>query len=261
MRKLSLFDVTNLVVGAIVGADIYIAASFGSGMLGPASLLVWAVAGLFAIIIALTFAKCSSVVKEAGGPYAYTKEAFGHFPGFITGWALWLAEVSALCVFPLAFVNYLSYFIPLCFFSRIGVIFIFVSFLFATNFYGIRFAARTNDFLTTVKLAPLVLLSASGLLWILYHPPAAANNLLPFAPFGFVGFGPALVLIFWAYAGFEIATIPASDIKNSEKTIPRAITLGMIIVTAFYLVTNFVILSVANYSIIALQEAPLAFTA
>src|SRR3989344_3240340 len=110
IKQLTMFDVTNLVVGGIVGADIYIAASFGSGLLGPASLIAWIVAGVFAIIVALTFGRCAGVVKRVGGPYAYAKHAFGHFSGFMTGWSLWLAEITALSVFPIAFIIYLSFF-------------------------------------------------------------------------------------------------------------------------------------------------------
>lgn len=260
-KQLTLFDVTNLVVGAIVGADIYIAASFGSGLLGPSSILAWIVAGIFATIIALTFARCSGVVKQVGGPYAYAKHAFGHFSGFITGWAIWLAEVAALCVFPLAFVTYLSFFLPVDFFLRILVIFLFIAFLFVTNYYGIRKAARANDVLTLLKLAPLFLLIVVGLLWIYSNPSVALSNFLPFAPFGFDNFGIAIVLIFWAYAGFELATIPSSETKNSEKTVPKAIIFGMLIVTVFYLLTNFVIIGSAPSSEIAAQSTPLTYVA
>src|SRR5664280_358493 len=109
---LHLFDVMNLVIGAIVGADIYIAASFGAGLLGPASLLAWIIAGLMAITIALCFAECSSFIPRVGGPYAYAKEAFGDFWGFLVGWSLIIAEWSGIAVFPLAFVAYLAYFYP-----------------------------------------------------------------------------------------------------------------------------------------------------
>lgn len=261
IRKLTTFDVTNLVVGAIVGADIYIAASFGSGLLGPASILAWIIAGIFATMIALTFAKCSSVVKQIGGPYAYAKKAFGHFYGFITGWSLWLAEVAALCVFPLAFVTYFSFFTPISFLLKTILILAFVSFMFVTNYFGIKKAARTNDLFTIVKLAPLFLLIVVGLIWIYSNPSIAMSNLTPFAPLGFAGMGSVIVLVFWAYAGFELATIPSSEIKNSEKTVPKAIILGMIIVSAFYILTNIVILSSANYSDIAHQQTPLAYTA
>src|SRR3989338_7887861 len=151
-KQLTLFDVTNLVVGAIVGADIYIAASFGSGLLGPASLIAWVVAGIFAIIVALTFGRCAEVIKQVGGPYAYAKHAFGHFSGFMTGWSLWLAEITALSVFPIAFIIYLSFFFQIGLAIKVAVTGLFILFLFATNYFGIKNAARTNDILTIVKL-------------------------------------------------------------------------------------------------------------
>jgi len=104
-EKLTFFDVTNLLVGAIVGADIYVVASLGSQYLGPASLVAWIAAGLIAIIIALNFAECATLVPKVGGAYAYAREVWGDFAGFIVGWALWLAEVAALAVFPVAFVR------------------------------------------------------------------------------------------------------------------------------------------------------------
>jgi amino acid transporter len=111
-RKLSLFDVTNLVIGAIIGADIYVASSFGAGFLGPFSLVVWVIAGLIAIVIALCFVQCVMLVPKVGGPYAYAKAAWGPFAGFIVGWSLWLAEWVSLAVFPVAFTRYLMFFFP-----------------------------------------------------------------------------------------------------------------------------------------------------
>lgn len=87
-RELQLFDVTNLVVGAIIGADIYVAAAIGSSLLGPASLLAWVCAGLLAILIALYFANSSALTPSVGGLYAYVKEAGSALMGFMAGWAL-----------------------------------------------------------------------------------------------------------------------------------------------------------------------------
>src|SRR5674476_923934 len=98
-EKLTFFDVTNLLVGAIVGADIYVVGSLGSQYLGPASLVAWLSAGSNAICIALNFAECATLVPNGGGAYAYAREVWGDFAGFIVGWALWLAEVAALAVF------------------------------------------------------------------------------------------------------------------------------------------------------------------
>jgi APA family basic amino acid/polyamine antiporter len=155
-KKLSLFDVTNLVIGAIIGADIYVASSFGAGFPGPFSLVVWMVAGLIAIVIALCFAQCAMMLPKVGGPYAYATRALGPFAGFIVGWSLWLAEWISLAVFPLAFTRYLMFFIPnLDVVSQSLVKVLFVAFLAVTNIVGVRAAGKINDALTLLKLAPL----------------------------------------------------------------------------------------------------------
>jgi amino acid transporter len=257
--KLTLFDVTNLVVGAIVGADIYVASSFGAGYLGPSSLIVWGVAGLIAIVIALAFAQCAALLPKVGGSYAYTEEAWGSFAGFIVGWSLWLAEWVSLAVFPVAFVRYLMFFFPdLSLTYQIIVKVLFVTLLAVSNIIGSKAAGRTNDVLTLVKLSPLILFSVIGLLFIGVHPATTISNFSPFSPFGFSNFGLALVLIFWAYAGFEISTLPADHIEDPGRTIPRAIILGISIVTIFYLVTNTVLFGVRPYTLLAKDTAPLA---
>ncbi len=258
-RKLTVFDVTNLVVGAIIGADIYVASSFGAQNLGPSSLLVWVIAGLIAIVIALCFAQCAALVPKVGGPYAYAKQAWGPFAGFTVGWALWFAEWISLAVFPIAFARYLLFFFPdLSFLWQVLIKGLFVTFLAFTNIVGIRAAGRTNDILTVAKLAPLIFFLAAGIGWIALNPGVASANFAPFSPFGFSNFGSALVLIFWAYAGFEISTIPAEEISEPRKTIPRAIVLGIAIVTIFYLSTNIVLFGVRNWSLLANDAAPLA---
>ncbi len=258
-KKLSFFDVTNLVVGAIIGADIYVASSFGAGYLGPFSLVVWVIAGVIAIILALCFAQCAALFPRVGGPYAYAKEAWGPFAGFTVGWSLWLAEWISLAVFPLAFTRYLMFFFPnLSFALQILVKVLFVAFLVVTNIVGVKAAGKFNDALTLAKLAPLVFFALAGLSWILLNPSIASSNFTPFLPSGFTNFGTAVVLIFWAYAGFEISTIPAEEIESPSKTIPKAIILGISIVTVFYLVTNVVLFGVRNWGLLATDTAPLA---
>jgi len=257
--ELTLFDVTNLVVGAIIGADIYVASSFGAGLLGPFSLVAWVLAGVIGVIIALNFAQCAAMLPSVGGPYAYAKEVWGSFAGFTVGWSLWLAEWLSLAVFPVAFTQYLMFFTGnLDWFTQALIKTAFVIFLVVTNTIGIKAAGRTNDALTLIKIAPLLFFSAAGLIYICLNPGVAAANLSPFLPADFSGFGTALVLIFWAYAGFEISTIPADEIKNPSATIPRAIVLGITIVTVFYLVTNIVLFGVRPSAQLALDGAPLA---
>jgi amino acid transporter len=260
--KLTLFDVTNLVVGGAIGADIYVAGGFGAQFLGPLSLLVWVLAGVMAITIALAFAHCAALTTEAGGPYAYAKEAWGPFAGFTVGWSLWLAEWVSLAVFPVAFVRYLSFFLPnLDAVTQLTVKVLFVTFLAVTNIVGTRAAGKTNDFLTLLKLGPLLLFIGFGLFYMFLNPANTVSNFLPFSPLGLSGFGATLVIVFWAYAGFELSTIPANVIEDPEKTIPKAMVLGMTIVTVFYLLTNLVLFGVLSWTKLAVDTAPLASAA
>lgn len=261
-RQLNTFDVTNLVVGSIIGADIYVAAALGARLVGPFSLVIWFVAGIMAIIIALSFSYCATILPRTGGPYVYARETLGPFYGFLVGWSLLLAEWFSLVVFPVAFVTYfLSLFPGLSPNIQILLKGIFIVTIFVTNTLGIKLAGKFNDILTIAKLSPLVLFAIVGLLYVLLKPDAVVTNLTPFLSGDIRNFGQALVLIFWAYAGFELSTLPADEIREPEKTLPRAIILGMFIVMVFYMITNFIIVSVVSEQALAASTAPLVTAA
>ena len=260
--KLTTFDVTNLVIGGIIGADIYVVSSIGAGAMGPLSLVVWVLAGMMTVVIALSFARCASLVKGVGGPFAYAKEAYGPFAGFVVGWSLWIAEWVSLAVFPIAFVQYLLFFVPdLTILVQILIKVAFVAVLAITNIVGAKAAGRTNDALTLVKLVPLILFSLGGIAFFLFSPATLIGNYTPFAPFGLGDIGSALIVIFWAYAGFEVSTIPSDSIENPERTIPRALIIGIAIVTVFYLTTNVVLFGLVPSNQLAVETAPLASAA
>jgi len=256
-KKLSLFDTTNIVIGSIVGADIYIASAITAGMIGPFSIFVWLIAGVLAAILALVFAYSSFYVPKVGGPFAYISTAFDKFYGFLGGWSLWIAEVAALAVFPVAFTNYFQFFIPLGFLGSTVLKFLFISGLTLVNILGVKAAGLANDILTLVKLSPLLLLIILGLGFFALSPSSFISNYSPLTPFGLDNFGPALVLIIWAYVGFELATMPAGEIKNARRTIPKAIVIGMVVVTFFYLLTNFVVYGVVDSLTLSATKIPL----
>lgn len=257
-RKLNTFDVTSLVVGSIIGADIYVAAAIGAKLVGPASLIVWLVAGAIAIVISLSFAYCATVQPRVGGPYAYAREVWSPAFGFTVGWSLLLAEWFSLAVFPVAFAQYAS-----SLFSISGQLeetvlkAVFVLIVLITNVIGIKAAGRFNDVLTIIKLLPLLLLVVAGIVFIALNAGIVSDNLRPFSTGTIGGFGQALVLIFWAYAGFELSTLPADEIEAPRRTIPRAIVTGMLIVTVFYLLTNFVIIGTVDHSTLSASSSPL----
>jgi amino acid transporter len=260
-KDLTYFDLTNLVIGSIVGADIYIASALTAGLVGPSAILIWAIAGVFAIVIALVFAYCSYYVPRIGGPYSFVTAAFDDFYGFLTGWSIWIAELLALPVFAIAFVRYLQYFIPLGFVEQFFIKGLFFFLLTYSNIRGVKAAGRINDVLTIVKLSPLVLLVLAGFLFFYLNPTILIDNYTPFAPLGWKNFGSAVVLVFWAYVGFEMGTLPAAEVKNPKKTIPKAIITGMSIVTIFYLLTNFVVYGSSDWSLLAQSSTPLILTA
>ncbi len=260
-RDLSYFDLTNIVVGAIVGSDIYIASAITAGLLGPFSIVVWVVAGIMATILAMIFAYSAYYVPRVGGSFAFVSTAFDDFYGFMAGWSMWIAEVLSLPVFALTFANYLQYFLlqyflPLSFLEQLLVKAMFLFGLTAVNIFGVKAAGRVNDVLTVAKLLPLLLLVFVGLGSFVFNP-GLLSNYTPFAPFGLGSFGTALVLIFWAYVGFELGTLPAGEVKDPKRNIPRAIITGMAIVIFFYLSTNFVIFGTVSSPRLAQTVTPL----
>ena len=256
-KDLTLFDLTNIVIGSIVGADIYVASALTAGLIGPFAIVIWIIAGAMAACLALVFAYCSYYVPHVGGPFAFVSEAFDDFFGFLTGWSLWIAEMLALPVFAIAFVQYLQFLIPLGIGEQILVKGVFLFALTVVNIRGVKAAGRINDVLTLIKLSPLFLLVIAGFIFSFRESGALVGNYTPLIPVGLSNFGPALVLIFWAYVGFELGTLPAAEVKNPQITIPRAIILGMSVVTLFYLSTNFVVYGVINWKILANSTTPL----
>lgn len=256
--KLTTFDVTSLVVGSIIGADVYVATAIGAQLVGPASLLVWVLAGLMAMTIALCFAYCVMMVPRVGGPYAYVRQAFSPFPGFLVGWGLLLAEWFSLAVFPVAFTQYFVSLVPgIDVLGQAALKAVFIAIILGTNLVGVKAAGRVNDGLTIAKLTPLVLIVVGGLAFLALQTPVFVSNLSPFLTGDLSAFGSALVLIFWAYAGFELSTLPTDNVQDPQKTIPRAIVTGMLIVIAFYFVTNFVVVGAVSERVLSVSSSPL----
>lgn len=261
-RQLNTFDATNLVVGSAIGADIFVVPALSARLLGPASLIIWLIGGGMAIVIALCFAYCASFLPRVGGSYAYAKDVAGPFPGFMVGWALLLAEWLTLSVYPGAFTQYFLVILPnLNPLYQVLLKAVFIVVITVTNIYGVKMAGKFNDILTIVKLGPLFVLICLGVVFIGLHPASASSNFKPFLVGNPSNAGQALVLIFWAYAGFELSSLPADEIQNPKKTLPRALIFGMLIVTAFYLITNFVVVGVVDQKTLAASSAPLTVAA
>jgi amino acid transporter len=256
---LSRADFTLLVIGAVVGADVYVVAAMGAASLGPAQIVAWLVAGLLAALIALAFVQCAAIDSDVGGSYTYARTAFGPLVGFLAGWALYIGEWVALPVFPLAFVNYLHRVFPgLTDTPDIPVKIALITTVTAVNLFGAKKGARLNDALAVAKLVPLLLLIVLAVAFAIVRPHQVTGHLQPFAPLGWSGFGKAIVPIFWAYAGFELAVLPAGEVRNPKRTLPQGLILGMAIATIFYLLTAFAVVGALPWQDAASSPSPLA---
>ena len=219
--KMGMWMAAALVVGNMIGSGVFLLpASLGS--FGGISLLGWGFTCAGAMLLALVFARLSRLVPRAGGPYAFSRAGFGDFAGFLVGWGYWISIWVANAALAVAFTSYLSWFWPALATDRMlasGVGIAAIWLLTWVNVRGVRTAGSVQVVTTILKLAPLV---AVGTLGLLYLDPA---NFRPFNPSGdgtFPAITAAATLTLWAFLGFESATVPAEEVVDPERTIPRA---------------------------------------
>ena len=217
---------------------------------GPLAYVVCAVAmGL----VVLCFADAGSRVSLTGGPYAYVEIALGPFVGFLCGVLLWMTGTLALAAVSTLFVANLAQLVPRLSGRMAGTLFlVFVfAFLALVNIRGVRQGARLNNVFTVAKLLPLLLLSIAGAVAI-----DPANLRIAQPPSASAVAGTSILLIF-SFAGVESALIPGGEMKDPARTVPRALLLGMVVVTVLYIWLQIVAQGVLGPDLPG-QAAPLA---
>lgn len=248
---------TLLVIGGIVGSGIFLTTGIMAASLpSPALLLLaWAAGGLFALAGALTYAELGTMYPRAGGVYVYLKEAFGSLPAFLYGWAMLLVALSGgVAAVAVGFADYLSYFLPALSHTRVLaevsfgsftwtlsagkiVAVVSIAFLGGVNYLGVRSGSGTNAVLTAAKLAGLALLPifalASAPVAPEWTPVVPASITSPL-----VAFGIAMIAVLWANDGFYFLTYSAGEVRDPARNLPRALTAGLLVVMATYLIVN-----------------------
>jgi len=227
-------------VNLIIGGGIFELPSTVAGILGGQSPIAYLIAGAGMGIIAACIAEVASRFQQAGGPYLYAKIAFGRFLGLQTGWLLWLTRVSAAAAVANVFIDYLLGFWPQAKGSatRFVILTILIGGLAAINIRGVKLGARVSNFFTVAKVLPLVILVVGGLVFIHVHgspvPPVAESH-----PAG--AWVNAVLLLIFAYGGFEAALIPAGEVKNPTRDAPVALMSALVIVTTVYFLVQVVV--------------------
>jgi APA family basic amino acid/polyamine antiporter len=255
---MGLWMATALVIGNMVGSGIFTLPAVLAGEAGPASIVSLAFTGLGAILLALVFATLGRAHPRTGGPYYFARRAFGDFVGFQTAWAYWIAAWVGNAAIAVAFAGYLGVFWGdvkttnwLAGLVAAGAIWLFT----LVNVAGARETGVVQVLTTVLKFVPLAVIGILGLFYV------DGGNFTPFTPAA-GGFdwhvNAAATLALWAFIGLESATVPAEEVKDPERTIPRATILGTLATTALYLVALVAIVGVLSQAALAASSAPFA---
>src|SRR5436190_14089294 len=246
-----------LVMGNMIGSGIFLLPS-SLATYGGLGLLGWMVSAVGSVLLALAFARMSRLHPAAGGPYAFTRLGFGDCAGFLVAWGYWISVCCGNAAIALAFVGYLKPFArSMVQDPMTGSIMasIAVWLLTIVNVWGIREAGLVQVATTILKVLPLVLLSAAAFL---------AFNSAPFVvtTSGARDMGAQLsmaaAMTFWAFGGLESATIPAGNVDNPQRTIPRATIIGTVLTAIIYIVSTVGVMSVLPVETLQTSTAPFA---
>ncbi len=256
-KPLGFWSCWSLTVGCMIGSGVFMLPA----LLAPYGLLSfggWIIAGAGSIALALVFGRLAARTTCNGGPYAYSREAFGDLTGFLMAWAYWLSFLMGVPVVAIAFVGYLGVFIPALNDSAVaqastalGVIGVFT----LINIRGLKEMGLTQIALTVLKIAPL--LAIVGLAFA----AGAPENLPAFNPSGqsvLAALAACALITLWPFTGFEVVTLPAGNVKDCERTIPRALTTGMVAVVAIYLSATAAVMLLVPAEQLAASTAPFA---
>lgn len=246
-----------LVVGCMIGSGVFMLPT----LLAPYGLLSfggWIIAGGGSIALALVFGRLAARTRCNGGPYAYARAAFGDLTGFLMGWAYWLSFLMGVPVVAIAFVGYLGVFIPALnesataqALTALGLIGVFT----LINVRGLKEMSVAQIALTVLKIIPL--LAIVGLAFA----AGSSANLPTFNPSGqpiIAALAAVALITLWPFTGFEVATLPAANVKDCERTIPRALITGMLTVVVIYLSASAAVMFLVSPEQLAQSTAPFA---
>lgn len=252
VRGIRRWDLVAICINGIIGAGIFGLPSRVYGLIGTYSLIAFVVCALVVALIILCFAEVSSRFEETGGPYLYAREAYQPAVAFEIGWLIWLARVTAFAANCNLLINYVSFFwlsatTPLW---RALIIIFVVTVLALINLLGIRQAAIVSNVFTVGKLVPIILFIAAGLFFL--NPQAYELGATPSTG----DFSKSVLLLVYAFTGFEMATIPAGEVRDPQHSLPRALLIAILVVAVLYIMIQ--IVCVGTLPGLAQSQKPLA---
>ncbi len=230
-RSLGLATVVSLGINGVIGQGIFLLPGKAAGLMGPSAGLALLLGGLLCFLIALSFAEVSARFDKTGGAYLYAREAFGDFVGFEVGWMTCCVAIISWAALSNGFTLVLAHFIPAVgegitqSVTSVAIITV----LSAVNWLGAKWGAAVVQFFTVAKLIPLSMFILVGVFFL------DGGNFAAFAPQGMEPLAETTLLLLYAYAGFETLVVPAGEMDNPQKNVPRALFIVMAIVTVVYM--------------------------
>lgn len=254
-KPFGIFRCTALVVGNMVGTSIFLLPAILAGS-GSISLVGWLLTALGSLCLAYVFSRLGHRMPWTGGPYAYCHAAFGDFVGVQIAWSYWIANCIGNAAVAIAFVNLASYFYPTLNtvpMQGLGAGLFLIWSLTALNCISLKNVGAFQVIVTVLKLVPLLTITIWGL------PFVEMKNFTPFIADGvdpFAAIGAAAALTLFSFTGLESATIPAANVQDPEKTIPRATLWGTSISAMVYIVSTLVLFGLLSPTQIAGHASP-----
>jgi amino acid transporter len=254
LRSIGTFGLAASIVNVTIGAGIFRLPADMAGTLGATAPVAYLLCAIAMGLIVLCIAEAGSRVTMTGGPYAYVEVAFGPFVGFLAGFLLWMLLTFAMAAVATVLVASLGALVPVLA-SRgasAGVLVAIYAAFATINILGVERGARMNSALTVAKILPLLLLIAGGLFAI------DPGNLAIVDPPDMPLLARSSLLLIFAFAGIEAAVVPGGEVKDPARTVPRAILVAMIAITALYAALQFVAQGVLGPALARSKAAPLA---
>lgn len=257
-QKIGLITATSLVIGNMIGAGIFLIPSSLAGF-GSISLLAWVFTAAGALVLAKVFSNMSKIfVNKSGGPYYYSKAGFGDFIGFLVTWGYWVSVWVSNAAIVIAIIGALSHFFPVLDTNPVIAVSVGLGVIWSLtwiNSRGIKSSGKLQVITTVLKLLPLIFVIIVGMFFF---------DVTNFPSFNLTGesswaaISSAAAITLYAFLGIESASIPAGNVKDPEKTVPRATMLGTITVTLVYLLSSVVLFGIMPVDELASSPKPFA---
>jgi APA family basic amino acid/polyamine antiporter len=242
-RAIQLPQATAIVVGIIIGASVFVQASEITALVpSPGGVAaVWITAGVLTMAGALVCAELASAFPQTGGVYVYLREIYSPALGFLWGWAMfWSMHTGIMAAIATVFARYAGYFVPMGDAGLRATAVAAIVGLSGINYLGVRFGSGVQTMFTLVKVVGVLAIILVGSLWDSAGPGAQATDLA--APFVYswsvADFLLAVGAGLFAFGGWHMVTYTAEETRDPERTIPRSLMLGVLVVTACYVGLN-----------------------